>query len=66
MKVKIFLLNKNTHKVVEFPDCDTLEDVRKWLNQAAPFITVSKDEIINTNQIRKIKPLDSIKQEARK
>ena len=58
MKTKLFLLDKTTLEA-EFPDCKTLEDVRKWLNQAAPFVTLRDENIIiNINQIRKIEPLD--------
>ena len=52
IKVKIFLLDGTIYEV-EFPNCHTLEDVRKWLNNAAPFITI-KNLIINSNQIHKI------------
>lgn len=59
MKIKLFLLDE-TVKEVEFSDCKTLEDVCKWFNQAAPFITISNDIIINSSQIRRIKPLVKI------
>ena len=62
MKVKLILLDKTT-PTVEFQSCNKLEDVCKWLNLAVPFITISEDTIINTNQICKVKPLDSIKAE---
>ena len=56
MKVKITLIDDSIIDI-NFIECDTLHEVRTWLNNCKPMISVGTDMIINQSQILYIDPL---------
>lgn len=53
MLVKLTLTDTTTLKL-DFPTCSTLTDVRSFLNERGPWITVNEKKLINQAHITKI------------
>lgn len=54
MRVAITMINDTTCSA-EFIGCNSIEDVRTWLNSSGPFITIGPTVIINAHNVLRIR-----------
>jgi len=52
------LIDSGTWTEITFQECDTIEEVRTWLNETHMFISIGKYSVINKNRIVKVEMND--------